>query len=132
MAEDTTTYTYSCGDKSGFEYYVLGDDIRKEFDFLKGSGTGTATIAGNLDEMLKYLKIATSNTDAFYFENGSTVNELEDTYLEIEKDVKDLRSNLDVLHAAIMTDIDNVNAELDKNFGYWVGRKLARKESKKN
>ena len=132
MAEDTTTYTYSCGDKSGFEYYVLGDDIRKEFAFLKGSGTGTATIAGNLDEMLKYLKIATSNTDAFYFENGSTVNELEDTYLEIEKDVKDLRSNLDVLHAAFMTDIDNVNAELDKNFGYWVGRKLARKESKKN
>ncbi len=132
MAEDTTTYTYSCGDKSGFEYYVLGDDIRKEFDFLKGSGTGTATIAGNLDEMLKYLKLATSNTDAFYFENGTTVTDLEDTYLEIEKDVKDLRSNLDVLHAAIMTDIDNVNAELDKNFGYWVGRKLARKESKKN
>ena len=31
MAEDTTTYTYSCGDKSGFEYYVLGDDIRAEF-----------------------------------------------------------------------------------------------------
>ena len=132
MAEDTTTYTYSCGDKSGFEYYVLGDDIRKEFDFLKGSGTGTVTIAGNLDEMLKYLKLATSNTDAFYFENGTTVTDLEDTYLEIEKDVKDLRSNLDVLHAAIMTDIDNVNAELDKNFGYWVGRKLARKESKKN
>lgn len=132
MAEDTTTYEYSCGNQSGFEYYVLGDDIRAEFDFLKGSGTGTATIAGNLDEMLKYLKTATSNTNAFYFENGSTVQELESTYLEIEKDTNDLKSNLDVLHAAIMTDIDNVNAELDANFGYWVGRKLARKESKKN
>jgi hypothetical protein len=31
-----------------------------------------------------------------------------------------------------MTDIDNVNAELDKNFGYWKGRKLGRKESKKS
>ena len=132
MAEDNTTYEYTCGDQTGFEYYVLGDDIRKEFDFLKSSGTGTSTIAGNLDEMLKHLKVATSNTDAFYFENGSTITDFNDVYLEIEKDVKDLKSGLDVLHKAIMTDIDNVNAELDKNFGYWKGRKLGRKESKKS
>jgi hypothetical protein len=132
MAEDNTTYEYTCGDQTGFEYYVLGDDIRKEFDFLKSSGTGNSTIAGNLDEMLKHLKVATSNTDAFYFENGSTITDFNDVYLEIEKDVKDLKSGLDVLHKAIMTDIDNVNAELDKNFGYWKGRKLGRKESKKS
>ncbi len=81
MAEDTTTYTYSCGDKSGFEYYVLGDDIRAEFDFLKGNNTSTAAIAGNLDEMLMHLKVATSNTNAFYFE-GSDLRLTFDTRLE--------------------------------------------------
>lgn len=132
MAEDTTTYEYSCGNKSGFEYYVLGDDIKAEFDFLKGNNTSTSSIAGNLDEMMIHLKTATSNADAFYFENGASVSDLSALYTEIEKDVNALKDNLNVLHSAFMTDIDNVNAELDKNFGYWVGRKLGRKESKKN
>lgn len=132
MAEDTTTYTYSCGDKSGFEYYVLGDDIRAEFDFLKGNNTSTSSIAGNLDEMLRHLKNATTNVNAFYFEAGSSVSDLGPLYTEIEKDVNELKDSLNVLHSAIMTDIDNVNAELDGNFGYWLGRKLARHESKKN
>lgn len=132
MAEDTTTYTYSCGNKSGFEYYVLGDDIRAEFDFLKGSNTSTSSIAGNLDEMLRHLKNATTNVNAFYFEAGSSVSDLGPLYTEIEKDVNELKDSLNVLHSAFMTDIDNVNAELDGNFGYWIGRKLARHESKKN
>ncbi len=132
MSEDTTTYEYSKGDCSGFEYYVLGNDIRKEFDFLKGSATGTDSIAGNLDECLVHLKKATSNVDAFYFDNGAVVSDLNNLYLEIEKDINDLKDSLNILHAAFMTDIDNVNAELDGNFGYWLGRKLVRKESKKN
>ena len=132
MAEDTTTYTYSCGNHSGFEYYILGVDIRADFAFLKGNATGTDSIAGNLDEMLRHLKNATSNVNAFYFESGSTVSDLSDLYLEIEKDVNELKTSLSTLHSAFMTDIDNVNAELDGNFGYWKGRKLARHESKKN
>lgn len=132
MAEDTTTYTYSCGNQTGIEFYIIGDDIRADFDFCKGSATGTDSIAGNLDEMLINLKTATSNVNAFYFENGSSVNDLSALYTEIEKDVIELKNGLDTLHSAIMTDIDNVNAELKKNFGYWKGRKLFQKESKKN
>lgn len=132
MAEDTTTYTYSCGTQSGFEFYIIGDDIRADFDFCKGSQTGAASIAGNLDEMLQHLKVATSNVDAFYFEGGSTVSDLSKLYTEIEKDVNELKDGLNTLHGAIMTDIDNVNAELKKNFGYWKGRKLFQKEAKKN
>ena len=124
MAEDNTTYEYTCGDQTGFEYYVLGDDIRKEFDFLKSSGTGNSTIAGNLDEMLKHLKVATSNTDAFYFENNGAVSDINHVYEEINQDVSKLKSQLDTLHAAFMTDIDNINAELEVNFGHWVGYKV--------
>ena len=86
----------------------------------------------NLDEMLRHLKNATTNVNAFYFEAGSSVSDLGPLYTEIEKDVNELKDSLNVLHSAIMTDIDNVNAELDGNFGYWLGRKLARHESKKN
>ena len=132
MAEDTTTYTYSCGDKTGFEFYIIGDDIKAEFDFCKGNQTSAASIAGNLDEMLVHLKTATSNGDAFYFKGASEVSDLSELYSELEKDVNELKNGLNVLHAAIMTDIDNVNAELKKNFGYWVGRKLVQKEAKKN
>lgn len=131
MAEDSTTYTYTCGDKTGFEYYVLGEDIKREFDFLKGTSTDSTSIAGNLDEMLNYLKKATSNISAFHFENGDSVKDLEALYSEIESDVKSLKGDLTELNSAIITDIDNVNAELDVNFGYWQGRKLARHESEK-
>lgn len=133
MAADETTYTYTCGDKTGFEYYILGDDIRNEFDFLKSSNTGDGSIAGNLDHVLECIKSASNNTNAFYVQSASaTVNDLENFEQEISDAIDQLKSDLDVLNSAIMTDIDNVNAELDLNFGYWVGRKLARHESSKN
>lgn len=134
MAEDSTTYTYTCGNKTGFEYYVLGDDIRREFDFLKSSNTGDNSISGNLAKMMEYIKSASSNTAAFLFKNnaGATESDFSKLEQEIQQYVKDLNSSLDVLHSAIMTDIDNVNAELDLNFGYWQGRHLARHESEKN
>lgn len=133
MAEDTVTYEYSCGNQSGFEYYVLGDDIRKEFDFLKSSAVGNNTIAGNLNEMMNYVKSASSNSSAFLISgNSGTESDLNKFQSEMEQYVNDLKSCLDTLHSAVMTDIDNVNAELDANFGYWKGRKLFRHESKKN
>lgn len=134
MAEnDTTTYTYTCGDQTGFEYYILGDDIRKEFDFLKSTNASESSISGNLRQMLECVKRASDNTSAFYVSDGAgnTENRLEDLESEINGYVRQLESSLDILHSAIMTDIDNVNAELDLNFGYWKGRKLARHESEK-
>lgn len=132
MAENTEVeYEYTCGDKTGFEYYVLGDDIRNEFNFLISTDRD-AGIQGKLDEVLSILQDATDNINAFNFENGgSKVNDLIEVYNEIASDVSTAKGALNMLHSAIMKDIDNVNAELDTNFGYWLGRHLARKESTK-
>ena len=51
-------------------------------------------------------------------ENKDQINE------EIKNDVSLLKTELDTLHAAFMTDIDNINAELEVNFGHWVGYKV--------
>ncbi len=130
MAGEAVEYEYTCGNNKALEYYILGDDIRKEFDFLTDASSNG--IPNKLTEMLKELKEAANNVTAFKFENGASVNSLEKAYQEIDADVANIRSALSVLHSAIMTDIDNVNAELDANFGYWIGRKLFQKESKKN
>lgn len=129
--EDGTQSVYTCGDKKGFEYYKIGDDIKNDFSFLKGTSTGETAIAGRLDLMLSSLKIATDNMNAFKISAGSDggVNNLNELYEEISQDVKALKNNLDVLHNAFMTDIDNVNAELDTNFGWWIGHDV--KESKR-
>ena len=50
--------------------------------------------------------------------------EVKRRYEEINQDVSKLKSQLDTLHAAFMTDIDNINAELEVNFGHWVGYKV--------
>ena len=125
MAEDTSAqYEYTVGNGKGLEFYILGDDIKNEFYFLKNEPSNEATIVGKMYKMLDYLKKACECQDAFYFENGSTVTDLMDTYNEIKKDVDDLGTSLVTLHSAIMTDIDNVNAELETNFGHWYGKKV--------
>ena len=45
-------------------------------------------------------------------------------YDEIKKDVEDNKKCLDTLHSAYIKAIDNVNAELKTNFGYWAGYKV--------
>lgn len=115
----TTSTKYTC-DKKALQYTVIGDDIKADFDFLLPAGG----IANKLDEMLNNLKQACDITDGFYFENGSSVWDLAHVYSEIVTDVADLKSALSTLHSAFMTDIDNVNAELEVNFGHWVGYKV--------
>jgi hypothetical protein len=102
------------------QYTIISDEIKKDFDFLLSSNT----MGNKLDEMLNYLNTAAGISNAFYFENGGSVQDINHVYEEIKNDVSQLKSDLDTLHAAFMTDIDNVNAELEVNFGHWVGYKV--------
>lgn len=117
MATEDIDYSkYKCT-KKNMQYTIISDEIKKDFDFLLSSNT----MGNKLDEMLNYLKTAAGISNAFYFENGGSVQDINHVYEEIKNDVSQLKSDLDTLHAAFMTDIDNVNAELEVNFGHWVG-----------
>lgn len=104
-----TTASYSV-DTSGFGYSVITDDIKGDFDFLINS------LPNKLDEIVNELNAAASVSDAFYFDGTSSIS---DAYEEIKNDVANLKSSLANLHSAFMTDIDNINAELEYNFG-WI------------
>lgn len=120
MATEEIDYSkYTCT-KKNMQYTIISDEIKKDFDFLLSSNT----MGNKLDEMLNYLNTAAGITNAFYFENGGSVQDINHVYEEIKNDVSQLKSDLDTLHAAFMTDIDNVNAELEVNFGHWVGYKV--------
>ena len=110
---------YSCK-KKNMQYTIIGESIKKDFDFIKSDGA----IAQKLDEMVNYLKNAAAITDGFYFENGGNVNDVNEAYEEIKTDVGKVKDELGRLHSAFMTDIDNINAELEVNFGHWVGYKV--------
>lgn len=127
---DTTTKTsYSCT-KKNMQYTTIGEDIKKDFDFLLATGG----ICTNLDLMLVELQNAANVTTAFYFENGGVASDIQHVYDEIKEDVSRLKTQLASLHTAFMTDIDNINAELEINFGHWVGTnvKAGRSETVKN
>lgn len=115
----TTKTTYTCSEE-GFAYTIIGEDIKADFDFLKSDNS----IGQKLDEMLSYLKNASDIDDAFYFENGSSVFDIVHAYEEIKKDVEENKKCLDTVHSVYITAIDNVNAELKTNFGYWAGYKV--------
>ena len=120
MATEEIDYSkYTCT-KKNMQYTIISDEIKKDFDFL----LSTNSMGNKLDEMLNYLNTAAGITNAFYFENGGSVQDINHVYEEIKNDVSQLKSDLDTLHAAFMTDIDNVNAELEVNFGHWVGYKV--------
>lgn len=120
MATEEIDYSkYTCK-KKNMQYTIISDEIKKDFDFLLSSNT----MGNKLDEMLNYLNTAAGISNAFYFENSGSVQDINHVYEEIKNDVSQLKSELDTLHAAFMTDIDNVNAELEVNFGHWVGYKV--------
>lgn len=119
MADEIDVSKYKCT-KKNMQYTIIGDAIKKDFDFL----LSTNTLGLKLDEMLNHLNNAAAMTDAFYFENGTTAADINHVYEEIKTDVSELKTQLDTLHAAFMTDIDNINAELEVNFGHWVGYKV--------
>ncbi len=107
-----TTATYSC-DSSGFGYSIITDDIRGDFDFLIND------LPQKLDNAMAEINDAAAITDAFYFENQSSVGDLSVARDEIQTDINNLKRELSLLHSAFMTDIDNVNMELEYNFG-WI------------
>lgn len=116
--------TYKC-DTTGIGYSVITDDIKSDFDFL------ITDIPNALEEVRKEIDSAAVITDAFYFENGNKVNDITQAYQEMSSDITKLNEILNVLHDAFMTDIDNVNAELQNNYGWVIGGYLNKKETKK-
>lgn len=107
-----TTATYSV-DTSGFGYSIITDDIKADFDFLIND------LPQKLDNVMAELNNATNIDDAFYFENGNNVKDLALARDEIQKDVNNIKTELNNLYNAFMMDIDNINAELEYNFG-WI------------
>lgn len=108
-----TTITYSCTPKD-MQYTIIGEEIRKDFDFL------TQKIPALLDESLQKLNAAASINDAFYVEGSTKYNDLMHVYDELKQDVSKIKQNLSTVHSRFMTSIDNVNAELENNFGHWA------------
>lgn len=105
------TANYSV-DTSGFGYSIITDDIKADFNFL------TNEIPAKLDEMLTEFDSA-SNSGAFEIIGSSSVKDLSDAKTELDTDVTNLKRSLSTLHQAFMTDIDNINKELEYNFG-WI------------
>lgn len=110
------TTKYTC-DAAALSYTIIGEEILNDFAFINGS------IPDKLDEMLKELGNAAAITDAFYFENGTSISDINHAYEEIKKDVELLKTGLNDLSEGYKTAIANVNAELASNFGYWTASK---------
>ena len=100
-----------------FENTIIGEDILNDFAFIN------TDIPNKLDEMVKEIGNAAAITDAFYFENGSSVSDINHAYEEIKNDVEMLKTGLNELKEGFKTAIANVNAELASNFGYWTASK---------
>lgn len=107
----TTRYTV---DEKALQYTIIGDNIRADFDFIN------VTIPDKLDEMLSELSKAAAINGAFYFNNGSSVSDITHAYEEILADVEEMKIRLNELRQGFDVAIDNVNAELENNFGYWA------------
>lgn len=112
-----TTITYSCTPKD-MQYTIIGQEIKMDFVFLK------QTLPHLLDEAMKNMSTAASISDAFYVEGNAKYNDLIHVYEELQKDVGRLKENLNAIYDRFMTSIDNVNAELENNFGHWAFYKV--------
>lgn len=99
-------------DSSGFGYSIINDSIKNDFNFLIND------IPHKLDEFMTYVSNACEIDDAFYAENGTSVSDMNEAKLELQRDVNALKTELVNLYNAFMVDIDEVNAELEYNFGW--------------
>lgn len=111
-----TTKKYTC-ESANMSYTVIGDNIKEDFAFLTGQ------IPEKLSLILKEIEEATNISDAFYFENGNEVHDISEAYNKIKNDVELINTGLSTLYNAFLTDINNVNAELENNFGHWAFNK---------
>ncbi len=108
--KETANYTV---DPSGFGYSVINDSIKSDFNFLVNE------LPQKLDEAMTEIQNATAIDTAFDFENGSSVKDISVARDELQTDVNNLKTELNNLYQAFMTDIDNINYELEYNFG-WI------------
>lgn len=115
---DTTISTeYSC-DKKAFAYTTISDDIKIWFDFLLENGS----ICSNLNQMLTYLQAAADIQNGFEIKSeAGNSKDIQHVYKQINSEVAKLKKSMVELHNALDKDVDNINAELDVNFGYWTG-----------
>lgn len=111
-----TTSSYTC-ESANLKYTIIGENIKEDFSFLQNE------MQNKLDEMLNEIQRAAQISNAFYIENGATVSDITTAYETIRKDVEILKSGLTTLHTSFIKDIDNINAELENNFGYWAFNK---------
>ena len=105
-----TTTKYSC-DKSSMAYTIIGEDIKADFNFLLPGND----MCNKLDEVLMHLKNAVG-VEAFDI-NGA-YKDIQHAYDQVEKEIIELKNGLSTLYNAFITDIDNINAELEVNFGH--------------
>ncbi|HAB65736.1 MAG TPA: hypothetical protein DCE23_00065 [Firmicutes bacterium] len=113
--------TYSC-DTEGIGYSIITDDIRGDFGFLINE------LPSALREVDSTLAKAASITDGFDFDG---LRDISSAYQEVRSDINQTIGLLKKLHSAFMLDIDNVNAELQNNYGWVIGGHLDKKESKR-
>jgi hypothetical protein len=101
-------------DASGMGYSIITDDIKADFNFLVDD------MPNKLDEVGNYIEQAASINDAFYFENGGAVSDITEAADFLKTDIENLKISLADLHTAFMTDIDNINKELEYNYGWLI------------
>lgn len=109
---NTKTTIFYTSTKEGFGYTIIGDNIKGDFNWLTGD------MYTALDEFMAYIRDAAA-IQAFNFNDAH--HDISVLVPEIEADVNSLKGSLETLKGALIKDIDNVNAELKVNFGYWVG-----------
>lgn len=99
---------------SGCGYSIITDDIKNDFNFLIND------IPNKLDSAMNEINGAADIDYAFHFENNNeVVKSLSVVQQELKNDIANLKGELERLHQAFMTDIDNINMELEYNFG-WI------------
>jgi hypothetical protein len=100
-------------DTSGMGYSIITPDIAADFNFL------IQELPNKLDEVSNYINEAAGVSDAFYFEGSGTYQDISEAAQKLNTDINALKGTLAELHSAFMTDIDQINAELEYNYG-WV------------
>ena len=111
-----TTYNLDAGT---MDFTLLDDSIKADFNFLTSNYNGKC-LSDVLDTLKRKLKAACSISNAFYFENGSNVDDLMAAYDEIVGDIEEALAEIPTLRNHIDTAIDNINAELKNNYGWPV------------
>ncbi len=105
-------YKYTATEEN-LKYTVIGDNIKSDFDFLTDSASESG-ICYWVGEAEKHIKEAASRLP---FHVGS-FKDIDHAYNQLIPEFEGLKAGLGELRTAIGVDIDNINAELELNFGY--------------